>query len=243
MSMSRQAQLALGFYPSRSSEFDDYFAGENIETVCGLRRWSEGQGARVVYVWGNRGTGKTHLLQAAIKHAHTAGGRVIYVPLDESELWADGMFDGLEELDFLALDDIDACRGNASRERSLFNLFNRVTATGTRLLWSGSRRPAPAGSFELADLASRHASSLSYHLAAPKDEQLRQAMKFLAQRRGLDLSEHVIDYILHRQSREISSLVRVVQQLDTASLEQRRPISVPFVREALEYGSETPEGC
>jgi DnaA family protein len=58
-------------------------------------------------------------------------------------------------------------------------------------------------------------------------------MRAEAARRGLELGEEVVGYLLTRLPRDLSSLNGVLDLLDRDSLAQQRPLTLPFVREAL----------
>ena len=53
-------------------------------------------------------------------------------------------------------------------------------------------------------------------------------------RRGLRLSDEVVEYLLTRLPRDLPSLNAVLDALDRYSLAAKRPVTLPLVREALE---------
>jgi DnaA family protein len=55
-----------------------------------------------------------------------------------------------------------------------------------------------------------------------------------AEQRGLKLSPEIALFLLHRLPRDIHSLVRLVEQLDYASLAAQRKLTIPFVRQVLQ---------
>ena len=55
--------------------------------------------------------------------------------------------------------------------------------------------------------------------------------------RGFRLGRDVIDYLLRRHARDLPALIRMLEALDRYSLETKRPVTVPLVRELL---AETP---
>ena len=60
------AQLALGINWRRGAAFEHLVAGSNTEAIQNVRRLAERGGMACLYLWGSPGTGKTHLLQAAL---------------------------------------------------------------------------------------------------------------------------------------------------------------------------------
>jgi DnaA-homolog protein len=66
--MMRQLAFELTAPPEPS--FDNFVAGANAEAVAAARALAEGRSAeRIVYLWGEPGSGRTHLLRAAADSA------------------------------------------------------------------------------------------------------------------------------------------------------------------------------
>lgn len=233
----RDAQLTLRLFPPPALDFESYFPGANVEAVDALKAWSDGSGAPVVWLWGAPASGRTHLAQAAVRACSEGGARAIYVGVAELLGNGPGILDGLEALDAVALDDVDACRARHAWEACLFRLYNDLQARGGRLLMTAAR--APAGRpFELGDLASRAQASLVYQLREPDDAGKAEALRLGAARRGLTLPEPVLEFVLRRARRDMRALSAVLDRLDSASLAQGRALTVPFAREVLDVPAE-----
>lgn len=226
------AQLTLDLFNMTQHDLDDFHAAGNAETVSAVRAWSIGSGARVIYLCGGLGTGKTHLLQGAVRDAGSGGGRAMYLPL--AELFAAGpqILEGLERVDWIALDDLGACRGEPRWEQQLFHFYNALAAHNTRLLWASRQSPA-TNFFALKDLASRLAASLVYQLRELDEADKAFILSRNAHRRGLDLPAAVIDFIMRRERRDMAALVAILDALDHASLRDGRALTIPFVRTVL----------
>jgi len=227
------AQLTLDLFSATRHEFADYFAGPQAAALAALQRWSAGAGPQVIYLWGAPASGKSHLLQAAVRAASERGARAMYLPLADLREAGPAILDGLDTLEAIALDDLDACAGEASWEQRLFHLYNALQAAGGRLLWSGARAPA-ACPIVLGDLASRLAASLVFQLRELDDADKAAALVALARQRGLELPDAVLEFILRRERRDMAALVALLDRLDSASLQRHRALTVPFVREVLE---------
>ena len=137
------------------------------------------------------------------------------------------VFQGIETLKLVCLDDLQAVLGRADWEQELFHLFNRARDNQCRLLVSADAAPR-ALSVSLADLQSRLGWGIVYRLPAISDEQREQLLVFRASRRGLQLAAEVASYIVSRAPRAMDSLLDVLNTLDKASLAQQRPLSIPF---------------
>jgi DnaA-homolog protein len=226
------SQLTLDLFCAIRHDFAAYHAGPNAVAVSALEHWCADRGPRVVYLWGAAGTGKTHLLQAAVRAVSEAGTRAMYVPLAELADAGPAILDGLDRVDTVALDDVGACAGRSDWEERLFVLYNAVHDSGGRLLWSGVQSPATAF-FKLGDLRSRLAASLIYQLRELDDAGKATVLTRLAAQRGLELPAAVIEFVLRRERRDMSALLAVLDKLDQASLSRGRALTVPFVREVL----------
>ena len=61
-------QLPLGISPAAEPAFDNFVAGRNAEALARVRELAAGtQSEHIVYVWGDAGSGRTHLLRAAAR--------------------------------------------------------------------------------------------------------------------------------------------------------------------------------
>lgn len=224
-----EAQLALDLFNVTRHDFASFIVGPNREAWMAASAWASASGAQVLHLRGSPGTGKSHLLQAAIAAVDRASVRAMYVPLRELGALGANVLDDLDQIDVLAIDDIDACAGSADWERGLFNLYNALDAARCRLLWSA--RAAPR--FSLPDLQSRLDASLIYQLHELDEADKHAALRARAHTRGLSLPESVIDFIMRRKRRDLGTLIALLNELDQASLASGRALTVPFVREVL----------
>lgn len=173
--------------------------------------------------------GKSHLLQAV---CHRREGAV-YLPL--ADLRAHAPQRVLEQLEFaplVAIDDVELITADAAWEEGLFHLVNRARARGCPL-WLAARRPPAQLGLALADLASRLTGGVTWSVAAPSDDDKRAILRFRAARRGLALDDAVARYIVNRDSRLLTDLLASLDQLDRASLQLQRPLTIPLVRRVM----------
>ncbi len=189
--------------------------------------------SRFIWLHAEAGSGRTHLLQALCHQCEDRDLRCVYIPLASHEELQPQILHGLDTMDLVCLDDVDAVAGLPQWESALFNLFNELAETGSRLLVAASR-PAARLPWQLADLASRLESGLSFQIIPLSDEDKLQALQLRAQARGFELPPEVASYLLMRNARDMNSLFAVLQGLDEASLEKKRRITIPLLREWLE---------
>lgn len=226
-------QLPLQVQINDSATFDNFFAkGRNEQIVAALKKLDSSK-EQFFYVYGQKGVGCSHLLQASCHYFSEQGEQTLYMPLGELLEYApDEILDGLEHVGLLCFDNIDLICGNARWEEALFHFYNRARDAGLTLLMAGSVAPRQLP-LTLADLSSRLSWGLVYQLEPLNDEQKIKLLKMRAHRRGLELSDDVARYIVHRSVRDIAELLGLLDKLDNASLIHRRRLTIPFVKDAL----------
>lgn len=236
-------QLTLALFKPPRATFEDFLPGANGLALRALQAWALGGGPWCVGVWGAPGTGKSHLLQAAIRTAHAAGQRAMYLPLAElatypGEAPAPALLEDLDRIDAIALDDLAAVAGDAAWEAGLFGLYNRCQARGARFLFALPCPPS-ASPFALPDLRSRLTAALILQLQELADADKERVLQDIARARGLALGDAVTGFLIRRLPRNLHDLVAALDTLDRASLREHRPLTVPFVRAALDLEGES----
>jgi len=225
-------QLPLAVQLRDDYTFDNFFGGGNSQLLEQLQRQFSG-GERYIYMHGGEGSGCTHLLQAACHRASSLGLASVYLPLGELAHYPPTeLFEGLEQLALVCIDELQAVAGNGQWEEALFHLFNRLERAGVMLTVAANCavRTLPLG---LADLSSRLSWGMVYQLKPLDDTQQMQMLQFRAAQRGLELSPEVVQFIVHRCQRRTPALIALLQDLDTASLKEQRRLTIPFVKSVM----------
>lgn len=182
-----------------------------------------------MFIWGEDGAGKSHLLSAACEQLNSHGFRIAYLPGEIVN--ASGALDGMEMCDFLCIDDLQ--RLDHAAEIDLFHCINRCRDTGARIMLAADRAPENLG-IRLPDLQTRLSWGLVFQLHALGEDGLQNALRQEIEQRSLRASDDVVAYILRRYPRRMSALKRVVDSLDKASLSEQRRITVPFVKRVFD---------
>lgn len=197
-----------------------------------VRAAARGEQRDWLYLSGPAGSGKTHLLLAACAEASAAGRRAAYLPL---AAFAGALADVLpaqEGADLVCLDGLEAIAGQRADEEALFHFHNRARAGGTVLLYAARGNPAALG-LGLPDLATRLGQCTRFTLEALDDDGRRELLRQRAARRGLQLDDAAMDYLMRRSERDLASLTALLDRLDKASLAEQRRITIPFLRQHL----------
>jgi DnaA family protein len=225
--MSRQ--LLLEISPAQSPSLDNTVVGANAAAIDAAKGLSPG---RALYLWGPPGCGRSHLLHAMIKEkrAHffnheTLSDNIMAL----ATLPADQI-----EAEVVAVDDIQEM--TAAQQAAVFALYNRwrelaATNQAFGLVVSGDRAPMMMSLRE--DLRTRLGWDLVFRLDPLSDAEKLEALKAYALRRGLPLSEEVLDWMLTHYTRDIRQLFALVDALDRYSLSKHRTVTVPLVRQML----------
>jgi DnaA-homolog protein len=219
-------QLALDFVSQSSPTLDNFIVGRNGELLANIRRLAAGQATeRFLYLWGRPGSGRSHLLRGAVTVLQRAGTAAAYVACTSDTRPAEG----LERMDCVALDDVD--RLGEDGQVAVFSLYNVLRERGAALLAGGGAPPVQLKLRE--DLVTRLAWGLVYQVHGLSDEEKGRALAEYAAGRGFRLLPEVCDYLLTRASRDLPSLLGMLDALDRYSLETKRPVTVPLARELL----------
>ncbi|HUO44312.1 MAG TPA: DnaA regulatory inactivator Hda [Burkholderiales bacterium] len=214
-------QLALDIAAPPAPTLDNFVSGRNLELLVALDAFVRGEGARFIYLWGDIGSGRSHLLHAVLAAVRAAGRTAQSFDAETAP--------GAPPDALIVADDVHKLDDVA--QVALFDLYNRLRAGGGALLASGDVAPAQLTVRE--DLKTRLAAGLVYQLHALTDEEKAAALARHAEARGFALTKEVSDYLLHHTRRDLPSLLALLDALDRYSLASRRAVTVPLLRELL----------
>lgn len=223
--MRRMKQLLLDIIAPPAPSISNFVVGCNAELLQAVSELAADKAHEPhLYLWGAPGSGRTHLLQAAVAAAAACGLEARY---DTAAAFAEATDN--PAVDFLAVDDVDTL--SAKAQIDLFNRINAVREGHGRILAAGNAAPA-----QLAlriDLTTRLGWGLVYQVQALTDSEKVQALTAHAVGRGFDLQPGVADYLLRHWRRDLPSLLAALDTLDHYSLATKRPMTVPLLREVL----------
>ncbi len=223
-------QLPLGIRLPNTATFGNFIAGRNIEALDYLGEAVCQEEGQSIYLWGGGGCGKSHLLQAASHFVAGRGGATAYIPLAHAAELAPGIFEGLEAMRLVCIDDVDRIAGQEDWETGLFHLYNRLREQDALMIFAARVSPG-AVDIGLPDLRSRLAWGMVLHLEQPADEHKVGILQQWARERGMQMPDEVALYLLRHFSRDLHALLAVLDRLDYASQVAQRRLTVPFVRE------------
>ncbi|HEY6094371.1 MAG TPA: DnaA regulatory inactivator Hda [Gallionellaceae bacterium] len=220
-------QLLLGIAPEWSPSLDNFVAGRNVELLSALRHALDQTSAiNSLYLWGDPGSGKSHLLQAAVAWAQDASMPSCYLRGSMPDPAT------LEDAQVVALDDVETL--DEAAQIALFAVYNRLRESNGMLLVSGTAAPAQLQVRD--DLRTRLGWGLVYQVQALNDDEKALALNQHAQARGFTLPPEVTQYLLRHGRRDLPALLAVLDALDAHCLRLKRAPSVPLLKEVMQAG-------
>lgn len=224
-------QLALDIGLSPGPTLAGFFAGPNEAARQHLSVWVGDAGVPTVhspvptYLWGESGSGKSHLLEAVHSGLREQGARVGWMhpgqlaPPEFDERWTAVMLD-------------DVHLYNPVQQHAAFNWFVNAQSLLRGVVAAGALPPADLPLRE--DLRTRLGWGHVFHLQLLSEAERRAVLRQAADARGVLLSDEVLDYMLHRFSRDLGSLMELLAQLDGYALQTQRAVTIPLIRSMLE---------
>jgi DnaA family protein len=228
-------QLALDIGLATGPTLARFFAGPNEAALQHLQLWV-GEGSQQdtrspvpTYLWGEAGSGKTHLLKAVHRALSDQGASVgwldasVAMPAEFDERWA-----------AVVLDDVHLY--STAQQAMAFNWFvNAASPANGAPRWVLAAGNLPPADLPLRDdLRSRLGWGHVYQLQLLDETARRAVLRQEADARGVFLGDEVMDFMLNRFSRDLGSLMQLLDQLDAYALRTQRAITIPLLKAMLE---------
>jgi DnaA family protein len=220
-------QLPLDIGLARAPSLDSFLAGPNEAAWRHLQLWAGSPTRSPVptYLWGAPASGKTHLLKAARESLREQGASAGWLdpslvePPPFDERWA-----------LVLMDDVHLY--TAVQQHAAFAWFVQAQALQRGVLSAGALPPAHLKLRE--DLRTRLGWGHIFELRVLDEPERRAVLRQAADARGVFLPDEVMDFILHRFSRDLGSLMQLLEHLDAYALQTQRAITIPLIKSMLE---------
>ncbi len=223
-------QLIFSLQLNNNITLDDFNWSVNEHLQYQLNLILSSQGERIIYLWGNAGSGKSHILQGLCHKYHLYDRTSIYLPLHILKNSDVNIIEGLNTQSLIAIDDIDAISQHNNWEEALFNLYNQVHETENSILLISNDKAPMFSNIALPDLRSRLSAALVMHVHELNDDGKVLMLQQQAKKRGFVLSHAVSWFLIQRCARNMHDLQSLLEQLDHASLAAKRKITIPFIK-------------
>ena len=225
-------QLPVNFEFRANQTFKDFFSGSNQEIINHLKNAVTGSGEQQIFVWGEKGLGKSHLLQACCHHAHQQHQTAFYFALSADELPDPALLFDLDKFDLVCLDNIEHIAGDPVWEQAFFNFFNQHRSRGHTLIVSAACAPGKLA-IQLPDLKTRFNWGLALKLKPLSETESIAALIFKADQMGFEITPQAGRFLLTHYDRDLASLWALLEKLDRASLAAKRKLTLPFLKKIL----------
>jgi len=223
-------QIALDIGLSAGPTVANFFAGPNEAALKHLVLWigdkssASSRSPVPSYFWGPEGSGKTHLLKAAREGLREQGARVGWLgatdePSEFDETWS-----------AVVLDDVHLF--TADQQHAAFNWFVNAQTHHKPVLAAGEFAPVELKLRD--DLRTRLGWGHIFGLQLLSESERRSVLRQAADARGVFLGDDVMDFMLNRFSRDLGSLMELLDLMDGYSLQTQRAITIPLIKSMLE---------
>lgn len=220
-------QIALDIGLSGGPTLANFFAGPNEAALRHLQLWAGSLTRSPVptYLWGAPGSGKSHLLKAVREGLREQGASAGWLdasmaePPEFDESWA-----------VVLLDDVHMY--SAVQQHAAFNWFVNAQTLQRGVLAAGGFPPAHLKLRE--DLRTRLGWGHVFQLQVLTEPERRAVLRQAADARGVFLGDEVMDFMLTRFSRDLASLMQLLEHLDGYALQTKRAITIPLIKSMLE---------
>ena len=224
-------QIALDIGLSSGPTLQSFCAGPNEAALRHLVLWvgekstASTRSPVPTYLWGPGGSGKTHLLKAVREALREQGAVVgwldpdVLEPSPYQEQWAAVLFDDVHQY-------------NAIQQHAAFNWFVHAQTHQRWALGAGDQPPAALSVRD--DLRSRLGWGHVFALKVLSEPERRAVLRQAADARGVFLGDDVMDFLLTRFSRDLGSLMELLDLIDAYAMQSKRAVTIPMIRAMME---------
>jgi chromosomal replication initiator protein len=227
--------------------FDTFVVGPSnrlAHASCFAVSQSPGNTYNPLFIYGNSGLGKTHLLHAVCFEAKRKSGSAV-IQFLSCENFVNKFIRAIEEgdlsgfqsqfrtVDMLVIDDVQFLQEREHSQEEFFHTFNALYNNGKQIILSADSPPGKIPSLETR-LISRFNWGLVTRIDPPSYETRVAIVQKKAHLRGLDISDEIAEYVarkLHANIRELEGALTSIYAVATTT---NKEIDLELVQTALE---------
>jgi len=183
-------------------------------------------------IWGNEGRGKSYVMRALHRKYLEDGKQSFHFSFKDKKVTSSEILTNLDSLEAVFIEDLHSMEISRDWEKAMFNLINECYLSGTKVYLSSNIVPKDL-KISLKDLSSRLSSFTAIEVPEITEEEKIQALLQSSERKGFLLDDKTINYIISYTSRSLSDLLRLLNELDSFSLQKKKKISPSLVREMV----------
>ena len=196
-----------------------------------------------LFIYGNSGLGKTHLLHAIGHYALSLYPR-IKVRYVSSEEFTNDFINAIQnnrtasfqaeyrEVDILLIDDIQFLQGKDQTQEAFFHTFNTLASHNKQIVITSDLPPEKLTGFE-ERLTSRFKSGLSTDISAPELETRIAILRKKAENEKVRVPEEVLEFMATRVSSNVRELEGALIRVTAFAALNRNPVDMHLVQTVL----------
>ncbi|MFQ5672788.1 MAG: DnaA ATPase domain-containing protein [Nitrospinales bacterium] len=235
-------QLVLSFPVHPKYDFSGFVVSEGSRFAFSMaHRICTDRSFNMLYLSGEKGLGKTHLLMSIGNYiAENFPERKVFY-LDGGNFAktmgnADSAEQALKQIlgtDYFLLDNIEQISGHTAAQEKLYFVYNSLMEKKKSLVFAGDRPPDHLP--DIADyLTSRFQWGVMARLKPIDDATTAKIIKKLGRDLDIEIPDNIITYLLNHIPRDFQSIQSAVSQINRASYEQKKKITLPLVKGILD---------
>ena len=228
--MNKPRQLTFPWNKVNKSSLEGFYTSQENFHLVSLLKDSDFLGD--LFIYGTKESGKTFLLQAMCNFYSSMTKSSLYVPLKKVMNYGVEIFESLENIDLICVDGIEQVISKIEWEKAIFNLINKALISENRLILTSSK-DLKSLNFLLPDIESRIRKIQSYELYPINDKDILDALKYISKLTSINLGDKEARYLVTYSQRNISNLVHILESLDQLSMEMKRKITIPLIKEVI----------
>ncbi len=238
-------QQLLKLHPDYT--FDQFVVGPSnrlAHASCVAVSQAPGTSYNPLFIYGNSGLGKTHLLHAVCSEIrkNVSGSVIRFLSCEEfvnrfiraiESGQLSGFQDQFRNIDMLVIDDIQFLSEREQSQEEFFHTFNALYNNGRQIILSADRPPS-----EIPSLEERLISRFNWGLVARVDPPSYETRIAIVQKkahiRGLDMPEDVAEYIARKVYANIRELEGALTSLHAVAMTTGQAIDLELAQGALD---------
>ena len=228
--MNKPKQLTFPWNKVNKSSLEGFYTSQENSHLLSLLKDSDFLDD--LFIYGTKESGKTFLLQAMCNSYSSVSKSSLYIPLKKVMNYGVEIFESLENIDLICVDGIEETISKIEWEKAIFNLINKALILESRLILTSSK-DLKSLNFLLPDLESRIRKIQSYELHPINDKDIFDALKYISKLTSINLGDKEAKYLVTYSQRNISNLVHILESLDQLSMEMKRKITIPLIKEVI----------
>jgi len=228
--MNKPKQLTFPWNKFNRSTLDGFYISDQNSHLISLLK--DNNFLDDLYIYGTKESGKTFLLQAMCNFYNSNKKSSVYIPLKRALDYGVDIFEALEDIDLICLDGIEEIITDIEWEKAIFNLINKSLISGCRLILTSSK-DLNSLNFTLPDLESRIRKIQSFELFPIDDKDIIDALMHISKLTSINLGDKEAKYLVTYSKRNITNLVHILESLDQLSMEMKRKITIPLIKEVI----------